>query len=156
MKLKLPSTSKSDLVIPQGLLSKLINDPDKPLLPSKAVYQTPEEVAAANAEARRFSKAHNTLYANDAYVAKKPGDPVVQYRTLDGKPYTPQQMPASMVKTSVPDWVTELHMDDNWKMPYYLDGNDMVYVKKDFFNSPRFTKTIPVNEKQAAVLLAKK
>ena len=123
---------------------------------SPQVYKTQAEVDAANAFARDFSKRHNTLFANDAYVAKKPGDPVVQYRTLDGKPYVPQQMPASMIKNSVPDWVTELHMDDEWKMPYYKDGNDMVFVKKEFYNSPRFTKTTPTNPKQQMILLAKK
>lgn len=118
---------------------------DDPKKDTKKVYKTQAEVDAANAEARRFSKAHNTLWADNAYVALKPGDPVVQYRTLDGKPYVPKQMDKSRIKSAVPDWVKEIRMDDNWKQPYYLDGNDMVFVDRKFYNDPRFTKPTPLN-----------
>lgn len=118
-------------------------EPKKVLLkgskPAPTTYQTQAEVDAANAFAKDFSKRHNTLFANESWVAKKPGDSIVQFRTLDGKPYTPNQMPASMVKNSVPDWVTKLEWDKDWQMPYYKDGNDMVFVNKEFYNSPRFT-----------------
>ena len=117
---------------------------DDPKLKGREVYKTKAEVDAANAEARRFSKAHNTLYANDAYVAKNVGDPVVQYRTLDGKSYVPQQMPKSWIKNTVPDWVTEIRMDDEWTQPYYKDGNDIVFVDKKFFNHPKFIKPNPL------------
>ncbi len=120
----------------------LEGDPTKPALPSFPVYKTQAEVDAANTFARDFSKRRNTVNPNEAYVAQKPGDPMVQFKTPDGEPYTPNQMPASMIKHTVPDWVKpgEILMDDNWKMPYYKDGEDLIYLDKKFFNDPRYIK----------------
>jgi hypothetical protein len=105
-----------------------------------ATYKDWNEVNAANIEARRFSKDHNLLYANDAYVAKKPGDPVVQYTDMaTGLPYDGRygRIPQSMIKP-LPDWVEKLEWDKRWNQPYYKDGEDMIFVDKKHYNSPRF------------------
>lgn len=128
----------------------------KAVKPSPDVYKTQADVDAANAFARDFSKRHNTLFANEAYVAQKPGDPVVKFRTLDGKPYVPAQMPASMIQNYVPDDVKELYWDNGWQMPYYKDGDDMVFVKKEFYNSPRFTTPQKQQDQIIATRNAKK
>lgn len=49
-------------------------------------------------------------------------------------------MPASMIKNNVPDWVDNLEWNSERNQPYYKDGNDIVYVDKKFYNSPRFIK----------------
>lgn len=147
MKLKVVSHSTSDPE-PKKKISL------KTTKPSPATYQTQAQLDADNAFALDFNKRHNLANGVGIFAGKNIGDPIVQYRTLDGKPYVPQQMPASMIKNSVPDWVTELHMDDEWKMPYYKDGNDIVFVKKEFMNSPRFLKPTPTP--QQTMLLAKK
>ncbi len=147
MKLKVTPLSGGDEPKPKKTLLKSAPNPN--------IYNSQAEVDADMAKAAAFNKAHNLIPGIGISVGKV-GDPKIQYRTLDGKPYTPQQMPASMVKGNVPDWVTELHMDDNWKMPYYKDGNDIVYVKKEFMNSPRFLKQQPTNPLQQASLLAKR
>jgi hypothetical protein len=119
-------------------MSLFTEDPEKP---AKKTYQTQAEVDAANLFAKEFSKRHNTINPGEAYVAKKPGDPVVQFTDLaTGKPYDGRysKMPASMIKHSVPDWVTKLEWNKEWNQPYYLDGNDMIYVDQRFFNSDRF------------------
>lgn len=113
-------------------------DEEKP--GKSGTYQNQKQIQNQIQFDEDFNRRHNLMQGVGIATDKKVGDPVVPFRTLDGKPYVPQQMPASMIKNSVPDWVTELHMDDNWKMPYYNDGNDMVYVNKDFYNSPRFRK----------------
>jgi len=112
-------------------------DPDKPVK-----YKTQAEVDAANAFAKDFSKRGNYTNPGDAYVAQKPGDPVVQFIDMStGKPYDGryQQMPQSMIKP-LPDWVTQLGWDKQWNQPYYMDGNDIVYVDKSWYNHPRFIK----------------
>jgi hypothetical protein len=116
----------------------------------EGTYQTQAEVDADNAFARNYTKRNNELYALTSYVAKKPGDPKVAWTNgLTGQAWNPQtdvrQMPASMIKNSVPDWVDKLEWDNDWQMPYYKDGNDMVFVKKEFYNSPRFIKPTPPN-----------
>jgi hypothetical protein len=119
---------------------------------AKKTYQSQAEINAANAFARDFAKKQNLMFANEMHVADQVGDPVVQFRTLDGKPYTPAQMPASMIKKVVPDWVEKLEWNPEWQMPYYLDGNDMVYVDKRFYNSDRF---ITPEAKQKQIMSAR-
>jgi hypothetical protein len=50
-----------------------------------------------------------------------------------------RQMPQSMIKP-LPDDVDEIYYDKDWNQPYYKDGNDIVYVDKKYYNSPRFLK----------------
>lgn len=117
-------------------------DPGDDKKPVKQVYKTQAEVDAANAQARNFSKRHNLMYADEAWVAKKPGDPVVGYTDINtGKPYDgryTKPMPKSMIKP-LPDNVTKLEWNSEWQMPYYLDDmGDINYVDRHHYNSPKF------------------
>lgn len=147
-------------VNPSNVMSLLsaANDPDNPAKPSPQVYKNPAQIAAQIQFDENFNKRHNLMQGVGLSTNKKVGDPVVQFRTEDGKPYVPKQMPASMINKSVPDWVNKLEWDQDWQMPYYKDGNDMKYVPKEFYNLPRFRQTTPSNPQQAMALamLAKK
>lgn len=124
--------------------SNLYGDEDDPKKKGKGkTYQSQAQIDADNAFAQDFNKRHNLQNGVGIIAGTNIGDPVVPFRTLDGKPYTPNQMPASMINNTVPDWVDQLHWDNDWQMPYYLDGNDMKFVKKEFYNSPRFIKPNP-------------
>lgn len=118
------------------------DDPKK----KKKVYKTQAEVDAANAEVRAQAKRQNLLIADDAYVAKRPGDPVVEVTNPDGTPYVPKQMPSFMIK-KLPDWVEKLEWDHGWQQPYYKDGDDIVYVDKQHYNSEKFRKLISDTKK---------
>jgi hypothetical protein len=114
------------------------DDPKKKALSS---FKSPTEIDKANRFAKDFAKRKNMLIGDDAWVGKEVGDPVPQFRTEDGKPYVPKQMPAYKIKNEVPDYVTKLEWDNAWGQPYYHnDYGDMVYVDKKFYNSPRFLK----------------
>lgn len=106
-------------------------------------YQSQGEIDAANLEAKRFSMARNYANPQEAYVARKVGDPKVQYTNLaTGKPYQGEysKIPSSMIK-QLPDDVTKLEWDPSYNQPYYKDGETMNYVDTKWWNHPRFTQS---------------
>ena len=132
--------SQADIPIEKKILLRIATGGEED--PKKKVYKTQQEVDAANAAARDFHKRRNLLFANEAWVAKKAGDPVVEYKDINtGKPYDGRysKMPASMIQGFVPDHVKKLEWSSEWQMPYYLDDNDnIIYVARHHYNSDRF------------------
>lgn len=135
----MPNPLNSHNAIINSLLKLGNDDPKK----KGNIAQSQAQIDAANDTAKRFASVHAKAIANDAYAARNIGDPLPQVIDQQtGQPYNGkyQQMPQSMIKP-LPDWVTELKWDKQWGQPYYLDGNDIVYVDKKHFNSPKFLKT---------------
>lgn len=110
------------------------------------------ELDLLSQKSRTMSKDKNELFANDAHV----GNVFPTMRVLNGDklgvvngdmqtetPSTYSQLPAAKIQNFVPDNVSKLEWDKQWNQPYYLDGDDIVYVDRKFYNSPRFLNTNP-------------
>jgi hypothetical protein len=50
------------------------------------------------------------------------------------------KLPDYRIQKEVPDYVTELKWHPGWQQPYYLDGDEIVFVDRKFYNSDRFLK----------------
>lgn len=130
-------------------LGGTIGDPNNPGTGGSAVrevYRTQAEVDADNAMAKRFAGKYpgGVINPEDVYVAKKPGDPKVQFLTPEGKPYVgPKTKP---LPTTVPSYVQASDIQSSEGKYWYTnnDGN-LVDVDPSVVSLPRFRKptTIP-------------
>lgn len=109
-------------------------------------YKTQAQVNDANVEVKRFSTARNLGIGENAYVAKKPGDPIVPYTDgRTGQPYQPSSnIPKYNISTYIPPEITSLSFDTQAQLPYYEDpqSGDMKYTTMENFNLPRFKKPV--------------
>lgn len=110
-------------------------------------YKTQAEILAANAEAKAFAARHSLgkgINPEDAYVAKKVGDPVLQYFDELGRPYVAPKTITSKYKFSVPD---EVSINDIYKTRegtfMYDDPHtgNATAIDPSVLNLPRFRKS---------------
>lgn len=127
-------------------------DPNDPTNPAKKVYKTQAEVDAANMEAKRFAKARRAVAPDYAFVAKKPGDPVVQYLGLDGKPFNPEA--STPFNSYIPPQITRDDIQSNSEGLYsYPDPNtgDLIPVNSQVLQLPRFKNQGSVSAKAPTI-----
>lgn len=99
--------------------------------PVKKVYSSQAEIEAENERARRFARKAGHVMAENVTVNKRVGDPVIEFVTPQGKPYSP--VPAGMkLATALPSGVK---FDDVWA------GDDGIY----YFNHPNTGDATPVD-----------
>jgi hypothetical protein len=105
-----------------------------------AVFQTQQQLDAANEQARRLVARKNGDRPDLAYVAKNIGDQVPQYKDPTGRPYNP--LPPSNMSTYIPPYVKDLQWNPELNLPYYIDEKtgDIQYTAQENFNLPRFRK----------------
>lgn len=111
--------------------------------PKPTVYKTQAEVDAANMQAKEFGARHpyssTLINPEDNWVARKPGDPVVQYETIG----TPSKGPKLYKAMDIPSYVKadDIQTDGN-NFYWYVDpqqGNSIA-VDPSVVNTPRFRK----------------
>lgn len=102
------------------------------------VYKTQQQVDAANEFIRNFQKRRQNTLTNpeDAYVAKKPGDPVLPIIV----PPTVQKGAKKAFK--VPSTVRMEDIKGDSETGYYYENNngDIVEIDPSVLNLPRFRK----------------
>lgn len=134
MKLRVVSTDPT----PSKKVKLKIKDPETP---TPQTYKTQAEVNAANLFAQQFSERRRTpqdvLSPNQFWVAKKPGDPVVQFVDQSGKPYV---APKRKLSFQVPEGIRYKDLGMDKGEVWYNDPQtgDLVYVDPSILNLPRF------------------
>jgi hypothetical protein len=120
-------------------------------LGGQQVYKTQADVDAANQIAKNLALKKGLISGEDTYVARKPGDPVVQYSNFDGTPYTAP--PTKPLPMTVPAGADLQSADGTY---WYTDPvtGDVVDVDPAVANTPRFRRTPEQVAADAAVRTA--
>lgn len=99
---------------------------------------TPEQLAAANAEAKRFALNRHLIFGEDAHVGNRLPKYVDEKGNIVTSDYT--NVPKSQILNTPPSYVKQLEWDDKANLPYFIDekSGDLQYVNKDWFYTDRF------------------
>lgn len=92
-------------------------------------YTSQSQIDAANAFAKEFAKRKGTMNPQEAYVARKIGDPVAQFLGEDGKPFVMRGIPTKRVH-SLPRGVNLEDIHSEQGLYWYNDptSGDLVDV----------------------------